>query len=94
MLSRYQITVVDYKTGKVLKAPIECDAFAIMAFKGPMRKSRIHDRLRVWMTGVTVHEMACAMYSEDCLRKASRMSYWKGLRCDLIDKLTWRRKKA
>lgn len=93
MLSRYQITVMDYKTGKVLKAPVECDAFAIMVFKGPMRKNGIHDRLRVWMRGVSVHEMACAMYSEDWLREASRMSYWKGLRCDLIDKLLRRKKK-
>ena len=93
MLSRYQITVVDYQTGKTLKAPIECDAFAIVGFKGPMRKSQIHDRMRCWIKGVTMHEMACAMYSEEYLRKASRMSYWKGLRCDLIDKLL-RRKSA
>lgn len=92
-MSRYQITVINNLTGEMVKAPIECDAFTVIGFRGPMRATGVHDRMKMWCKGITEHELACAIYSDEHLRKAARKGFWQGLMLDLAERLMRRKKK-
>lgn len=37
MNARYQITVMDNRTDQMLKAPMECEVFTIIAFHGDVK---------------------------------------------------------
>lgn len=78
MNARYQITVMDNQTGEMLKAPMECEGFTIIAFHGDVKRSGIHDRMRCWSKGSSREELICALHSEPNLRKAARQSVWRG----------------
>lgn len=92
-MSRYQITVINNLTGEMVKAPIECDAFTVIGFRGPMRATGVHDKMKMWCKGITEHELACAIYSDEHLRKAARTGFWQGLKLDLAEWLMRRKKK-